>query len=314
MAEEPLEIYRRRLWAALQSVDRRPMMDISSEESGGKRELHKRMAGGDSFDGGRTQRWLEGLGRRATWRSVIDPITKHTIHVISDRPAVALTHELHQGLRLLAWLSPRPVTWYWWDQPWVRLLPAGSVPGREHINGGWAIPGTPEVHVYRREEALKVMLHEAIHGLGLDVRSEHVDPVRGVFEEALNRRLWPHLGEAFTEFFAEWLWAIGRSRSLTEARRHWIQQLECSAGQAALVWTRIRGLHSAEDTNVFAYYILKWVLMNHTTEVLISPDTSVQHWYQWWTEILPELEIAIVTIGDLHTNQPTRLGMTCSRD
>lgn len=308
-AAEPLEIYRRRLWAALQSVGRRPMLDISSEESGGKHELQRRMAGGDSFDGGRTQRWMEGLGVRATWRSVVDRGMGHTIHVVSDRPAAALTRELHEGLRLLAWLSPRPVVWYWWDQPWVRLLPARAVPGREHVNGGWAIPGEPEVHVYRREEALKVMLHEAIHGLGLDVKPELVDPVRAVFEEKLRRRLWPHLGEAFTEFFAEWLWAIGRSRSLAEARRWWAQQLECSAGQAALVWSRTRWLRSPEDTNVFAYYILKWALMQHPVEVLISPDTSVQHWYQWWTEILPTLD----RIKHDHS-APIRLGMTCPRD
>ena len=310
VATEPLEIYRRRLWTALQSVGRRPMMNISSEGSGGKHELQRRMAGSDSFDGGRTQRWLARLGERATWRSVVDRESGHTIHVVSDRPAADLTRELHEGLRLLTWLSPRQITWYWWDQPWIRLLPADAVPGREHVNGGWAVPGEPEVHVYRREEALKVMLHEAIHGLGLDVRAELVEPVRTVFEERLGRRLWPHLGEAFTEFFAEWLWAIGRSRSLTEARRWWEQQLECSAGQAALVWSRIRGLRAAEDTNIFAYYILKWALMHHSVEVLISPDTSVQHWYQWWTEILPGLERE----ADRSHSTSVRLGMTCPRD
>ena len=287
------------------------MMDISIGD--GQRELRRRMAGDDSFDSGRTQRWLEGLGIRATWRSVVDRETGHTIHVVSDRPSVALTAELHEGLRLLAWLSPRPVTWYWWDQPWMRWLPADTVPGRDHVNGGWAIPGTPEVHVYRREEALKVMLHEAIHGLGLDVRAELVDPVHGVFEKTLGRRLWPHLGEGFTEFFAEWLWAIGRSRSLTEARRRWAAQLECSAAQAALVWSRTRGSRAAEDTNIFAYFILKWVLMAHTVEVLISPDNSVQHWYQWWTELVPELEGAATTAAVTHS-RPTRLGMTCPTD
>jgi hypothetical protein len=270
------------------------------------------MAGGDSFDGGRTQRWLEGLGERATWRSVVDRDSGHTIHVVSDRPARVLTAELQEGLRLMTWLSRRPVTWYWWDQPWIRVLPAGTVPGREHVNGGWAVPGEPEVHVYRREEALKVMIHEAVHALGLDVRAEIVDPVRAMFEATLERRLWPHLGEAFTEFYAEWLWAIGRARSLAEARHWWERQLECSTGQAALVWSRIRGLRSAEDTNVFAYYVLKWALMHHSAEVLMSPDRSVQHWYQWWTEILPTLERAAIEITDLGSS--TRLGMTCPRD
>jgi hypothetical protein len=139
---EPLEIYRRQLWTSLQSVGtRRPMLDISIDD--GQRELRKRMADEDAFDGGRTQRWMEGLGARATWRSVRDAETGHTVHVVSDRSAASLTAELQEGLRLLAWLSPRPVTWFWWDQPWVRRLPANVDPGREHVNGGWAIPGIP---------------------------------------------------------------------------------------------------------------------------------------------------------------------------
>jgi hypothetical protein len=310
-AEEPLEIYRRRLWAALESVGRRPMMDISIGH--GQRELRKRMAGGDAFDGGRTQRWMEGLGAHATWRSVSDRETAHTIHIVSDRPAAALSRELHEGLRLLAWLSPRPVTWYWWDQPWVRRLPAGADPGRDHINGGWAVPGIPEVHVYRREEALKVMLHEAIHGLSLDVRAEMIEPVRRVFEKTLGRRLWPHLGEAFTEFFAEWLWAIGRSQSLVEARRRWAAQMKCATTQAGQVWARIRDSREDEDTNIFAYMILKWVLMAHSVDVLMDPNDTVQHWFKWWTEKLPELESTARRVA--HTeSESIPLGMTCPTD
>jgi hypothetical protein len=171
------------------------------------------------------------------------------------------------------------------------------------------------VHVYRREEALKVMLHESIHGLGLDVKPALVEAPRREFERILGRRLWPHLGEAFTELFAEWLWAIGRSRSLAEARRRWAEQLSCAAGQAAQVWARIRDSRADEETNIFAYYVLKWVLMDrdHLMAVFLSPDDSVQHWFQWWTEALPVLESAAAAAA--HTeNQTIPLHMTCPRD
>jgi hypothetical protein len=195
----------------------------------------------------------------------------------------------------------------------VRRLPATVDPGREHVNGGWAIPGIPEVHVYRREEALKVMLHEAIHGLGLDVKPALVEGPRREFERVLGRRLWPHLGEAFTELFAEWLWAIGRSRTFAEAQRRWDAQVLCATRQAAQVWARIRDSRRDEDTNIFSYFVLKWVLMRHLVTVFLNPDDSVQHWFQWWTDALPDLEIAAVAAAHTeHMSIP--LGMTCSRD
>ncbi len=247
-----------------------------------KAELQGRMAE-DAFDGGRTAAWLSKL-KAPTWRAVRDAVTGHSIHVVSDRDFDGLTGDLRQGLRLMSWMSARPYVWYWWDQPWVREMPAGVDPGRDHLNGGWAVPGTLEVHVYRREEAHKVMLHESIHALGLDVPHEAVGPVRAQFEAALGRPLWPHLGEAYTELFAEVLWAI-----VLGGAKSWSHQVACATRQAAIVWARIYDATNAEDTNVFAYYVLKWVLMQHLTESLMGPDHSVGKWFAWWQAELPRL-------------------------
>ena len=252
----------------------------------------------------RTAAWMAGL-RDPTWRAVRDAYTGHSIHVVSDRPFAALTKDLKFGLRLLGWMSRRPVTWYWWDQPWPRRLPANTDPRQEHLNGGWAVPGVPEVHVYRREEAHKVMLHETIHALGMDVPQELTDPVRLTLEAEFGRRLWPHLGEAFTELFAEWLWAI------VSARGAWARQLACSERQAIEVWVRIRDATEAEDTNVFAYYVLKWVLMQHLDAVLLAPSASVAHWNTWWREAKPALEAAAAS-AVASENTELRMGMTCA--
>ena len=188
------------------------------------------------------------------------------------------------------------------------------MPSRDHINGGWAVPGVPEVHVYRREEAHKVLLHETVHALKLDVPASMLDPVRAAFEHELGgRRLWPHLGEAYTELLAEWLWAIAGARSLADARRRWHLQQECARGQAAIVWSRIRNLSEAEDTNVFAYYVLKYVLMLHEDYVLLTPTGSVSMWIQWWREALPELnQIAALVRRSGADNQAIAMGMTCN--
>jgi hypothetical protein len=301
-----MELYRERLWRAWSATKRDPgMMDIPVS----KAELMSRISG-DSFDEGRTAAWLSSLGGAATWRAVRGS-TGHTIHVVSDRPTHELTHDLQFGLRLMTWMSRRPVTWYWWDQPWTRVMPANVDPRKEHLNGGWAVPGVLEVHVYRREEAHKVLLHEMIHALSLDVKPVLVEPVLRRFEAEFGRRLWPHLGEAYTELFAEWLWCIARADSLGEAAQLWSYQVECSTGQAAMVWARIRDAKENEDTNVFAYYVLKWVLMrSHLTESLIGPNHAVRHWFTWFMDARAELE----NMADraAHTeNEMVNMGMTC---
>ena len=275
-----------------------------------KAELHRRITQ-DAFDDGGTATWMSGLKEKAVWRSVTDPRTGHTIHAVTDRPHAALTADLHKGLRIMSWMSnSTPLTWYWWDQPLVRILPAHTDPKRQHLNGGWAVPGVPEVHVYRREEAHKVLIHESIHALRLDVPMEAATAVRPLFEQNLGYRLWPHLGECYTEFFAEWLWAIADSKSAVDAKKRWAYQRQCSEGQAAQVWARIHDRTVDEDTNAFAYYVLKWVLMQHEQEVLLAPQQTVQKWFGWWLEARPRLTQMAAQVA--HTESVAiPMGMTC---
>lgn len=274
-----------------------------------RRDLETRMSGGDSFDGGRTAAWLAGGDLKMY--GVRDGRTGHEIHCVSDRSRAAVERDLRSGLRIMAWMSRRPYVWFWWDQDWARLLPAQEDPGREHVNGGWAVPRVPEVHVYRREEALKVMIHESVHALGLDVDAAAVEPVRGQFEALLGRRLWPHLGEAYTELFAEWLWAVAGARSAADAAARWAYQTECSAVQAEAVWARIRDSREDEDTNVFAYYVLKWVLMGHLREALLRPSHAVSRWYEWFMGARAELERAADAAAPTK-DKALRMGMTCA--
>lgn len=273
-----------------------------------KAQLQGRVA--DSyFDGGRTVRWL-ATRPTPTWRAVRDARTGHVIHCVSDRAWNALTADLAHGLRLMAWMTSRPTVWYWWDQDWVREVAADTVPTREHINGGWATPGTLEVHVYRREEAHKVMLHEMIHALGLDVSHEAAATARVEFEADLGFALWPHLGEAYTELLAEWLWAIARADSTRMAERLWNAQCACAERQAVAIWVRIRGRRTAEDTNVFAYYVLKWVLMQRLDAVLVVREHGVRTWFAWWRDVRPMLD-AMADAAMESRMRPLRLGMTC---
>lgn len=299
-----MEVYRTQLWSSWTSTETKPTMtDIPVAKA-------QLLGRANDFDGGATAAWMSGL-RDPTWRAVRDAHTGHAIHVVSDRAFDALTPDLLLGLRLLNWMGRSPVVWYWWDHAWPRLLPGDTLPSKVHLNGGWAIPGVPEVHVYRREEAHKVLLHETIHALRLDVLHASVEPVRSEFEMVFGRRLYPHLGEAFTELYAEWLWSIAGARSLAAAKKRWISQLACSSAQAAAIWARIRHTKEDEDTNVFAYYILKWVLMSaHLDVVLLAPTATVPLWFSWWSAMRPELD-SMASAASTSVSQEMKMGMTC---
>jgi hypothetical protein len=255
----------------------------------------------NSFDGGRTSSWVASI--TPIWISVRAKNKNHTVHVVTDRHDVM--KDVEKGLSIMAWLTEKPLTWYWWDHPWDRRLPAGIDPGPEHLNGGWAVPGVPEVHVYRREEALKVMIHESIHALLLDVKPALVEPVRNRFETLFGRQLWPHLGECYTELMAELLWSVVQDVP-------WSSQKQCSRKQAGQVWARIYDATADEKTNVFAYYILKWVLMQHE-EVFLGPNHCVTLWYDWFMESLPELEKLRLKYKDSES-ESISLAMTCVKD
>lgn len=300
------DTYRRRLWMAWHTVPAPRLVEVPVARA--------QLVGRAGEFEPRTAAWLAKLESRsghATWRAVRDERTGHTIHCVSDRRAEELTADLRLGLRLMAWMSERPYVWYWWDHEWPRVLPANTDPAPEHLNGGWAVPGTLEVHVYRREEAHKVMLHESVHALELDVPAGRIPTVRAQFERELGRQLWPHLGECFTELYAEWLWSIAQATSVIGARELWVAQLQCSERQAAMVWARIRDAREPETTNVFAYYVLKWVLMQHLEEALLQPNRTVGKWLGWWRAARPRLERMAQQV--MYTEGvPMRMGMTCA--
>ena len=291
-----MDLYMKYAWSSFHNQRKPIFEDIPPN----KAQLFARVSG-ISFDGGITANWMTSLVN-PTYRAIRSRYG-HTIHIVSDRKFEELTDDIEFGIQLMTWMTTKPLTWYWWDHNWERTLPAHTIPGKEHINGGWATPGIPEVHVYRREEAHKVLLHESIHALNMDVHMPL--NVRQRFHMDLRRQLWPHLGEAFTEFFAEWLWALAGASSLSDANVRWTEQRKCSESHAHIVWSRIHNNYESEDTNVFAYYILKWVLMQHELEVLMNSSRSVAKWFEWWKIVKPTL------LMDDAIQEIIPMGMTC---
>ena len=164
-----------------------------------------------------------------------------------DLPAVA-----NQTRQMLSWLGihGRPFRFilFWRDDP--RICAADEWPSRRNVNGGWTVPGSMEIVVYRSEEWDRVFLHETIHTMEWDWKMpEKPLPCWELGEGAI---VSPHLFEAWTELYAEWLWCGWHNVPWTVQRAHMDTQAKQILARVGSDWK--------EDTNVFAYYVLKAAL------------------------------------------------------
>ena len=156
---------------------------------------------------------------------------------------------------LLHWLGvPKGFTVYLWWRDDPRHIKAHEWPSKTTVNGGWAVPGIPEVFIYRSEEYDRVLIHEVIHAMKWDWTMPSTPlPCWGL---GPNAQVSPHLCEAWTELYAEWLWC-GWHNVPWKTQRIWQdhQAVQILARQGTRSWS--------ENTNVFAYYILKAALAPH---------------------------------------------------
>ena len=166
----------------------------------------------------------------------------------------ALPDIANETRRLSHWLGvtvAKPLVFllFWRDDP--RVCAADEWPTRRNVNGGWTVPGSHEIVVYRREEWDRVFLHEAIHTLEWDWEMPSKPlPCWGLGEHAV---VAPSLFEAWTELYAEWLWCGWHGVPWRAQRAHMEKQ-------AIQILARNGGTDWKEDTNVFAYYVLKAAL------------------------------------------------------
>jgi hypothetical protein len=155
---------------------------------------------------------------------------------------------------LLQWLEvPQGFTVNLWMIDWPRQIAEDEWPSRASVNGGWAIPGSNQIFVYRMEEWQRVLLHETIHARKWDWHMPtQPSPCWGFSEQDT---VYPHLFEAWTELYAEWLYCAYYNLS-------WATQRAWQDAQALQILART-GTKWTEDTNIFAYYVLKACLAPH---------------------------------------------------
>lgn len=156
---------------------------------------------------------------------------------------------------------------FYWDVLAKRVLPSsGEVIEPIHVNGGSSFKGdTSAICIYRREESPKVLIHEFIHALGLDI-SIPSDTAR--------------LFEAYTEAIAEWLYIIYIGKPV------WNKQVAYARDRANKLIRHFNDGPWKETTAAFAYYVMKYVLLTHINDIIASPTGCVELWSTWLAQFL----------------------------
>lgn len=179
---------------------------------------------------------------------------------------------LNELLKVAFWMLQashmRSARIFYWDVLTKRILPpSGEAIEPIHVNGGSSFKDdTSAICIYRREESPKVLIHEFIHALGLDITVPPPDTAR--------------LFEAYTEAIAEWLYIIYIGKPV------WNKQIAYARDRANKLIKHFNGGQWKETTAAFAYYIMKYVLLTHINDVVASPTGCVELWPTWLAEFL----------------------------
>ena len=157
-----------------------------------------------------------------------------------------------------------------------RVLDGDTFFDKEEVNGGscWSSPDECSITVWRKEEILKVSIHELIHGLHYDYKQDtseiiqHYRQKYGISSPKMNTF------EAYTEIWAELLHCYLLSKL---SDKHSYDLFSANVGiekefsqlQANKVLSLVKKNKDAnKETNVTSYYLIKVELWLHLQEFL----------------------------------------------
>ena len=183
--------------------------------------------------------------------------------------------------------------------PFKKVLPKkkGATIGPENVNSGMTHPcqKTTRIMIFRQEEFMKLVVHETVHALGIDIPHRFYQYYREQLDQIFGIESTYNLNETYTEFWAvtinilfEIIQSIGPGDRYADDPTY-IKGLirDCFALEAT--FSRIQTIKVLdwmglsldnlvnrtqkrsgfkEDTHVFAYYILKYLLLENITDVL----------------------------------------------
>jgi hypothetical protein len=197
--------------------------------------------------------------------------THNKIHIVDNRPIHPTL--IKHVLKIVKWIasiankSPDIEVWIFLC-PFKKEFPMkkGSVLGRNEVNSGVTLlsPREKWIQIFRAEEVLKVLIHELLHYYQLDMYHE----AKELQDELGIDHL---LNEAYNELCAIYIHTFYYSKVY---KRDFQECLQEEMEYSKRVFYRVVDYYQIKDwkqffgdfkqrTNVFSYYILKYILMQH---------------------------------------------------
>lgn len=215
--------------------------------------------------------------KEVTIRSGIYTFHLH-IHYLRDDDLQLLIDTLGYVLSFTSKLGPNTIrditiTYYLLDVK--RVFDNDSFFDKEEVNGGacWLSDDECQINIWRKEEIIKVSIHELIHGLSYDYKQDSNDIVEHYKNKYKITSKKMNTFEAYTEIFAELIHSYLIARLLYSL----YPNLSCYTIFKAfvLIETQFSRLQSSKvlylsendpdankETNVMAYYVIKTELYN----------------------------------------------------
>lgn len=161
-----------------------------------------------------------------------------------------------------------------------RILDNDYILDKKEVNGGSC--RTTEDHsvvsVWRKEEVLKVLIHELFHAFSYDYKSDTIDIINHYQRKYNVSSSKMNTFEGYTEFWAEcihcyWLSLLLNSESISRYDifiSNLSLEIEFSRIQASKILSLIENESNAnKETNIVAYYLIVVELMNNLNDFLL---------------------------------------------
>ena len=153
-----------------------------------------------------------------------------------------------------------------------------------------------QVLIYRKEEWFKVVIHETFHLLCLDFNNMYLDNFNNKFKNIININSKYNLFESYTEFWATILNSVYTATKLSSKKdsKNFLLYFDFCINYERVfslfqcvkvlehmgltyenlisnddISLSLKKLHYKENTNVFAYYIIKMVLLYFNNDFII---------------------------------------------
>lgn len=272
----------------------RPKVREVALEHNVRAKLRREFSGSDTYiDSATTLAFLGSCGKHTTYQS--KHITLHVITCVQSHVPRLLIHRVlkraetimrvfGQFKGLTIWLVPSPA---------LRHFPqteSAMIHGH-HINGGFTYPALQEIYIHRMEEFPKVVLHEVLHHMPVDVSElwdahpDMVDEMYRLFD--IDRRGCPlqchtvlRPNEAVVEAWADLFQiAFVSIEYHIPWRRLYAMETSWVWGQVAKIMEKQRTMGGVwkEGTHAYSYIVLRAFLLSHVPTLLaLHEGTSLQ--------------------------------------